>query len=308
MNTATVGRREFIGLSAAAFALSLKGADRPEYNFPTQPRERLAVSTYPFRSVVASPRAQEKEGNTGSMTLEQFAQTIVEKFDVTGIEPWSPHFKSTDANYVRGLSKSFRDAGLHVVNIPVDDEVHLCKSAEERKAGLARYREWVDAAVILGSPGIRVHLPHGESGNAISCSVAALKELAEYGASKNVVINLENDEPEIEQPERIARVINAVNSPFLRALPDFCNSMLIHNDTAYNYRAMSVLFPLAFNISHVKDSESDEGKVYRVDVNQIFAIGEKAGYRGYFSIEFEGEGDPYDGVKRLIDASLRNLS
>jgi hypothetical protein len=83
--------------------------------------------------------------------------------------------------------------------------------------------------------------------------------------------------------------------------------MLIKNDQQYNERALEALFPHAFNISHVKDTESDEGKVYRVDVDRIFAIAKKTGYRGYFSMEWEGTGDPYDGTKRLLEQSLKNL-
>lgn len=286
-------RRELIQLAAAAFL----PAAEPKGKFPASARERLAVSTYPFRSVIKS-----------GTTLLQFAQTVRAKLHVTGIEPWSRHFQSTDPQYVRDLSRNFRSAGLHVVNIPVDDEVHLCGSAEERKLGLSIYRKWVDAAVVLGSPSIRVHLPHGEKGEEIACAVSALRELAQYGAAANIVINLENDEPETEAPERIAKVIKTVDSPFLRALPDFCNSMLIHNNQAMNNQEMELLFPLAFNISHVKDRESENGKTYRVDLAQIFAIARKSGYKGYFSMEWEGEGDPYIETSKLIEASLNFIS
>jgi sugar phosphate isomerase/epimerase len=242
------------------------------------------------------------------MSLEQFAATVVSKLNVPGIEPWSPHFRSIEPEYVHSLYEHFHNAGLHVVNIPVDMPAKLCGTPEERTAALSKYRQWVDAAVILKSPGIRVHLPRGETGDEISCSVSALKELAAYGASKNIVINLENDIPDLEQPERIVKVIKAVNSPFLHALPDFCNSMLVHDDAGYNYQAMRMLFPLAFNISHVKDEESgNHGEVYHVDVNRIFDIANQIGYRGYFSMEFEGQGDPYEGCRKLIEASLRNL-
>ena len=303
----TIGRRRFIGLLGAA-AASLRAEQKPQADFPAEARERLAVSTYPFRSFIIAPHGSRSEGASQTMKLEEFAATIPSKFNVTGIEPWSHHFESSEPDYVRGLRESFHNAGLRVVNLPVDMPARLCAGAADRREALARYRKWVDAAAILGSPGIRVHLPHGESGEQISCAVSALKELAEYGASKNVVINLENDEPEIEQPERIAKVIAAVNSAFLRSLPDFCNSMLIHNNAGYNERAMQLLFPLAFNISHVKDEENDENKVYRVNMDQIFAIAKKAGYRGYFSMEFEGKGDPYEGTRKLLEASLRNLA
>ena len=299
-------RREFIALSAA-LAGSLKAENRPDFHFPAQPRSRLAVSTYPFRSVIRSLHPREGETSSG-MSLEEFARSIPSRLHVSAIEPWSHHFESVEPAYLQGLNAAFKGANLLVVNIPVDVGVQLCGTSEQRQKGLNTYHAWVDAAVILGAPSIRVHLPHGESGKEISCSVSALGDLAAYGRSRNIVINLENDEPQIEQPERISKVIGGVNSPFLRALPDFCNSMLVHNDPEYDYHAMELLFPLAYNISHVKDEESDDGKVYRIDVNRIFPIANKAGYRGFFSMEWEGTGDPYEGTTKLIEASLRNLA
>ncbi len=299
---ASVGRREFLGLSLA-FATSLKSAE-PHTNFPREPRERLAVSTYPFRSVIVNPRRGDSDSAKSGMTLEQFAETIAAKLNVPGIEPWSHHFQSVEPDYVRSLSNSFKKAGLRVVNIPVDEPVHLCSAlAGERDAGMVTYHKWVDAAVTLGAPGIRVHLP-GD----LDCAVERLKTLADYGASKNIAINLENDEPQSENPYRVLKVIEAANTPYLRSLPDFCNSMLINGKPDYNYQALQALFPHAYNISHVKDEESDNGKTYRVDLDRIFAIAKQANYRGYFSMEWEGTGDPYEGTRALIETSLKNLA
>jgi len=304
-----INRREFIGAALTVAAVASAKPDEPHDTFPKQPRERLAVSTYPFRSVIAGHHREGGEQGRPGMSLQDFARGIPDKFSVHGIEPWSPHFQSTEPDYVRTLHESFQSAGLRVVNIPVDSErVRLCGTPEDREAGIAAYKKWVDAAVILHSPGIRIHLPHAPKAEEVQCAVSAFRPLVAYSASKNIAINIENDEPEFEQPGRIVQVIKEVNSPFLHALPDFCNSMLIHDDQNHNDQAMKMLFPLAFNISHVKDQESDNGKTFRVDVDRIFAIAKSAGYRGYFSMEFEGEGDPYEGTRKLIEASLRNLS
>ena len=56
----------------------------PTLKFPSEARKRLAVSTYPFRDFIASKRKPE-----GKLTLQRFAETLVEKFKVNGIEPWS---------------------------------------------------------------------------------------------------------------------------------------------------------------------------------------------------------------------------
>ena len=159
--------------------------------------------------------------------------------------------------------------------------------------------------MILESPSIRVHLPRPQAPGDIDCAVQTLKRLAEYGARKNIVINLENDNPASEDPFRVVKVIETVNTPFLRALPDFCNSMQIQDDQEYDDRALRALFAHAFNISHVKNVEHHGGKTLRVDVDQIFAIAKKAGYRGYFSMEWSGGGDAYEPTRELIEASLR---
>lgn len=294
-----MNRRQFLNYAAglAAAATTLNAAQQPDVAFPTEPRQRLSVSTYPFRSVI----------HPGGMTLEQFAATIPDQFQVHGIEPWSPHFKSAEAIYVRQLKAAFDRAGVHVVNISVDVRVRTCgASPEERKASLQTWRNWVDVAVGLGSPSIRVHLPplHADP----ACVVGSLNELAEYGEKKNIVINMENDNPKSEDAFRIVGVIEVVNSPYLRALPDFANSRLL-GDEAYNYRAVAAMFAYAYNISHVKDREiGTGGEVLRVSLERTFAIAKKAGYRGFFSMEFDSPGDPYAATKRLIAASLKYLA
>ena len=303
-----IGRREFLGLSLAIAATSLRAAE-PSVNFPTDPRQRLAVSSYPFRAQIVSPRSRDKGNGQGGMTLPQFGEYIVSKLHVSGIEPWGRHFESVEPDYIQGLSRSFKQAGLRVVNITADVRVRICGGTpEDQAAGLKTYYKWVDAAVILESPSIRVHLPRPQQPGDIGCAVQTLKRLAEYGARKDIVINLENDNPASEDPFRVVKVIETVNTPFLRALPDFCNSMQIQDDQEYDNRALRAMFAHAFNISHVKNVEHHGGKTLRVDVDQIFAIAKKAGYRGYFSMEWSGGGDAYEPTRELIEASLKNLS
>lgn len=299
----TLDRRRFL-IGSAGFGAALH-AQQPQATFPAESRQRLSVSTYPFRSLIKSAHRRTPENANATLTLQEFAASIPSRFEVTGIEPWSPHFESTEPDYIRALDEAFKKAGVHVVDIPVDAAVQPCSpDIERRKTSMETWRAWVDVAVMLGSPSVRVHLP--EKANE-ECVLSALRQLVEYGTQKNIVINLENDDPKSEEAFRVVKVIEQINSPFLRALPDFCNSRLV-GDEEYTYRALTAMFAHAFNISHVKDEESDDGKVYRVDVSRVFAIAKKAGYRGYFSMEWEGQGNPYDGTKRLLQLSLQNLS
>lgn len=289
-------RRMFLGTSAAlAAALKLPAAD-PAFVFPTDPAHRLSVSTYPFRSVIGKDK----------MTLQDFAATVVDKFGVYGIEPWSRHFESIEPAYIGGLRESLSKAKLQVVNIPCDVRVRPCGTPEERTAAQDTWRKWVDAAAALGSPSIRIHVEPPKTGEFLPMALDALKQISDYSSTKGLVINLENDSPKSEDPELILKVLNAVNSPWVRSLPDFCNSMQIKDDQDYNAAELTKLFPLAYNISHVKDVEI-VGKPLTVDVDRIFQIANRAGYKGFFSMETEGSLDPYVGSKKLIASAFKNL-
>jgi len=142
----------------------------------------------------------------------------------------------------------------------------------------------------------------------VSLAAETLGQNAEYGAKKNVVIHLENDNPVSEDPFFIVQIIEKVNSPWLRALPDFGNSLAAH-DEAFQDRAMEAMFAHAYGICHVKDGEPDEkGNPTHVDIPKTFAVLKKYGYKGYCSIEYDAPGDPYKPTAALVEATIKYLS
>ena len=292
-----ITRRNFVK-TCAAFAAA---AAAPDIRFPTAARDRLAVASYPFRNQMDRP------GHPG-LLLKDFAAMVADKFSVYNIEPLSTHFPSTDAAYLDELRGAVARAHSHIVNIPTDVGASFYDlDAGKRATAIAGGKKWVDVALAVGSPSIRVHI-QGARGTAPDPGRASesLKQLAEYGAAKKVMINLENDDLVSEDAFFLVKVIESVNSPWLRGLPDFANSML-KGDADFNYKAVEAMFRHAYNIAHVKDSEVEGSKVFRIDMARTFAIARSAGYRGYFSMEWEGQGGPYEGTQKLIDESLKNL-
>src|ERR1019366_3235422 len=90
-----------------------------------------------------------------------------------------------------------------------------------RDKAIAGSKKWVDVAVAIGSPRLRVTIQGGRGGlREVGAASESLKQLAVYGAAKNVMINLENDDLVTEDAFFLVKVIDAVNSPWLRALPD----------------------------------------------------------------------------------------
>jgi len=320
MNRTT--RRHFVGqcASTATAAWLLPGLARaansaPSVKFPTDPRARVAVAAYPFREFIVGWKGW--DGNSPSavpagqqMELKDFAAHVAEKFNVHNIEPWSRIFPSTDRNYLEQFRAAVEKAHSAIVDIAVDGEnSQYSLDAAERDRAVVSGKEWVDVGAALGSPGIRTHIQGTkESKPDVARAAETLARVAEYGAKKNVVINLENDDAVSEDPFFIVEVVEKVNNPWLRALPDFGNTLNTHDDD-YNYRAMDKMFSHAYGICHVKDGEVDEqGKPTHVDLARTFELLKKNKFVGYCSIEFDAPGDPYKPTAELVEKTVKFLS
>jgi sugar phosphate isomerase/epimerase len=321
MNATT--RRTFLEQCAGAAAgawflpeLARAAANsQPSVKFPSAPRDRVAVAAYPFREFIVGWKGW--DGKTPStvplsqqMELKDFAAQVAEKFNVHRIEPWSPIFPSIDPKYLEQFRTAVEKAGSAVVDIAVDGgHSQYSPDAAERDRAVTSSNQWIDVGVALGSPSIRTHIDDAKGVKPdVGLAAGTLMRIAEYAAKKNVVVHLENDNPVSEDPFFIVQVIEKVNSPWLRALPDFGNSLAAH-DEEFSNRAMEVMFAHAYGICHVKDGEPDaNGKPTHVDLARTFGILKKHGYKGYCSIEYDAPGDPYKPTTELVEQTVKFLS
>jgi sugar phosphate isomerase/epimerase len=285
-------------------------ASEPHIAFPTAPRDRVAVASYPFRAYIESPTNHDRDPKLPGMDLAEFASEVVTKFKVHNIEPHNRHFRSLDSEYLAAFHGALTKLNVRVVNIAVDGEDSFYDAdATVRKKAIAYARKWVDVAVQIGSPSIRAHIRRAPNAKPNAQHTAeSLGEVIEYAAPKNIVVSLENDDLVSEDAFFLVKVIEAVNSPFLHALPDFANSMLT-GDAEFNYRALAAMFQHAYGICHVKDGEAgDSGKQFGIDMKKSFDILKASGYRGYCSMEFDAPGEPYAPTSKLIEQTIRYLS
>ncbi len=309
-------RRHFLRGSALTLtALSTRmsadtlGGKSPHIQFPTNPRERLAVASWPFRAYIDCPNNSDRDAALPGMDLPRFAIWIKKEFGVPGLEPLGQHFQELTERYLARFRESNEKAGVRVVNIPIDnDDSYYDGDSAVRKKVLANGKRWVDAAHVLGSPSIRTSIAQAKNAKPDASALAEqLYQLADYAAVKNIVVNLENDNLISEDAFFLVKVLDKLHHPYLHALPDFCNSMQT-GDASFNTKALTQLFPRAYNICHVKESESTgDGKTVRIDLKQAFSILKASRYRGFLSMEWEGQGPPHEGTRRLIQASLENL-
>ncbi|MDP9339764.1 MAG: sugar phosphate isomerase/epimerase [Acidobacteriota bacterium] len=313
--THTTRRRFLIQSAATAAGATFWPALRPLFAatslpniaFPTEPRERISIASYPFRDFVAGRK--DGEGG-GKIEIKDFAAHVAEKFGVKKIEPWSEHFRSLDARYLGQIRAGVKAAGGAIVNVAVDGE-HSPYAADkaERDAAVAFSKQWLDAAVLLGSPSIRTNMSKAKDSEPdVERATESFSRVAEYAATRNIVVNMENDNPVSEDPFFIVKVIEKVNSPWLHALPDFANTLTTGREE-HAYSGIKEMYAHAYNISHVKALEVNEkGQAFHVDMAKTFGILKDAKYKGYCSMEFDSPGDPYKGTAELIETTLKYLT
>ena len=107
-----------------------------------------------------------------------------------------------------------------------------------------------------------------------------------------------------EHPEQLVKLFKSVNSRYLGALPDFGN----FPDAETRARGLSLLFPYAPTICHAKGLEFDaQGNEMKYNFPSCIEIAKHARFSGVYSVEFEGEGDSYQGVQNVINELLRDL-
>jgi sugar phosphate isomerase/epimerase len=305
-------RRSFLqatGLFSAAMILKAAEPHAPHLQFPSEPQQRLAVTSYPFRAYIDSPTNPARDKTKPGMDLKQFPAMMIERFKIYNINPLGDHLASTDSAYLDAFRKAVADAGSHLVDLGLSGRDFATDAQPIRDEAVAYGRHWIDIAAVLGSPSVRQHLKtSGGTAPSVDNAAQSLGRLAEYGAQKNVIVNLENDSPGAEDPFFIVAVVSKVNSPYLRALPDFGNSGRGH-EAAYNRKAVDAMFQYAYNMCHVKDVlREKDGDVYRVDVPGMFAVARAHSYRGYFSMEFDtAAGDPFTGTAHLVEQSLKYM-
>ena len=226
------------------------------------------------------------------------------------MEPLSRHFSSLSPEYLASFRQALKKADSKAVNIAVDnDHSFYDRELPARKQAIAYAKKFVDVAIQIGSPSVRLHIRGAKNSQPdVQRTAESLRDVVAYASGKNVVVNLENDDLVSEDAFFVVKVIEAVNHPFLHALPDFANSMTT-GDADFNYRALTAMFQHAYNICHVKSGEAgDGGKQFNIDMKRSFGILKASGYRGYCSMEFDAPGDPYAPTSQLVEQTLHYLS
>ena len=229
----------------------------------------------------------------GRMTMESFILKAVE-LDIDGVDMTTYYFKSTEPAYLLGLRHLAFKNGVGFSGAAIGSD--MCQpDPEKRAAEVEKIKKWVDATNILGASHLRVfggEVPKGASNEqGIQWVVEAMKAACDYAATKGVTLGIESHGGITSKASNIVEILRRVDSPYAG-----CN-LDISNFPENQYAEIEASIPYATH-THIRDSFSQT--MQPIDLDRVWRMFAKAGYRGYMSAEYEGEEDPMTGVPKLI--------
>jgi sugar phosphate isomerase/epimerase len=300
-------RRSWLKQSAALAALPAT-----ELLAVTEPYQRkgsglqVGLAAYSFRNHFRYMRGKEKKGfeeGGQEMTMPGFIEFCAEH-GAMGAELTSYFFPPEfDAAYVAECRRVAHVNGVEISGTAVGNNFSYPKGAPERAEQMAYVKEWIDHAVAMGAPHIRVFAgkhPKGVSEeDAEKNAIEALEEAGDYAGQKGIFLGIENHDS-IGTADRLLRIVTAVKSPYVGVNLDSGN---FRSDDPYAEMAASA--PYAVNVQ--LKTELDVGKERQAaDQERIIGILREAGYAGWVILEYEEDKDPYEHVPPLLE-KLRSL-
>ncbi|MBI3665020.1 MAG: sugar phosphate isomerase/epimerase [Acidobacteria bacterium] len=246
----------------------------------------LACETYSFRDLI-------KAGKLDMLTVPAFYKEL----GIKGISYNDMFFKSLDDAYVDQIKAAVKKADRIVTCFIMEGNLATADEAK-RRAQIEEDKTKLRVAHRLGAPLVRVNL--GGTGKqaddetmGLDRVVAAFKELLPLARELNVKISIENHGGVSKTAATIVKVIQQTDPQWVGSLVDFGN---FPNNV--RYEEIPIVAPYALT-THVKVFEFDaNGEAVEIDFPRVLAMLKKTSYKGPISIEYEGKGDPVEGVKK----------
>jgi sugar phosphate isomerase/epimerase len=305
---AMTNRRDFLAATVAATAASTLRAQEVPPPAPARVANPIGVSTYSFWQFKNDKlrdvgRCIELAAGMGFSAVEILHRQMTDESNGT-------------------LQRLKRTAFINGVSLCgfSTHQSFLYKDADERKKNIDLTIKQIELASAMGIPTMRVNTGTWKTSKnfdelmankgieppAAGCTdedgfkwaIDGLTACLATAEKCGVTLGLENHWGLGRTPEGVKRIVDAINSPWLRVTLDTGNFLEDPYDKLAQLAGMTVL--LQTKTYH------GGGMWYtlQLDYDRIAGIMKKANYKGYVSLEFEGKDDPMTAVPKSL-AMLR---
>ena len=300
-----ITRRRFVSAAAAATAAAAVPS-RPAAAQPAGPPlrpVRFAVSTYSFWQF----REQRVE-------VEDCIDSAA-RMGFDGVEILQVQLREEGNGYLQSLKRRCHSLGLALCGFSTH-QGFVSPDPAVRRTNVDKTLHSIDLAARLGIPTMRVNtgrwgtsknfdelmanrgieprLPGHSDEEAFGWVTAALEECLPRAEECGVVLGLENHWGLGRTAEGVMRIVDAVDSPWLRVTLDTGNFL---DDV---YPQLERIAPAACFVQ--AKTYFGGGKWYTLDIDyrRVAEILRRNRYQGFVSLEFEGKADPATAVPESL--------
>jgi L-ribulose-5-phosphate 3-epimerase len=308
----TTSRRTFLNNSVIVSSMAALGmtlpAKAPASDRPGKRtyRNKIGVSTYSFWQFNGP-----KENSPIEKCIDQAAAM---GFD--GIEFLLVQMASEENSYLQKLKRQAFHAGLDIMGFSTH-QGFVFADKKTRDEEIDKTIKQIELAYQLGIPTMRLNTGRWNTIKSFDELMAnkgiepimdgytldqgfdwvidSIGRCIPVAEKCGVVLGLENHWGLGRTAEGVLRIVNAINSPWLQITSDTGN--FLENQ----YEQLEMMAPKTFLIQ--AKTYYGGGKWYTLDIDydKVAAIFRKVNYRGYVSIEFEGNEDPLTAVPKSLD-------
>ena len=236
----------------------------------------------------------------GELDLEGFIDRAGE-LRLDGIDIHTGAFASTEPDYLRRIRMQALKRGLALSYIGVSS--NFGKPREQLEAEIDTARKWIDVAEFMGIPLVRVFaawVPPDDTEEAVwARMIPCLKEVAEHGQAKGVVVGLHNHNHGCvtRTGKDVRRILEEVDNPYFSHILDTgqyvgspgASGARGQEDPALDfYGSIAETAPLAVHV-RCKIYRIQTGEEAWLDYPRIFEILRQVNFNGWLSIVYEGQ-------------------
>jgi hypothetical protein len=278
-----VNRRSFV---LALTTAPLIGASNKE-----RKAKRLACNSWPFRAYFDTPQMHRYRDPAFPLVAQaQFPEFLADQFNIHNVEFLPQHFPDTEPATIQAVK-----AGLAKANSVCCNLMGL-----DRKTFTDQTDLWAGVASELASASITVALTGGP------VTASELAPAVGKCNQRGIRILFHNDDVRRESAQILTTLIQQLGPTHTGACPDFGN--FAPQSAAFALDQLRMLAPYAHGICHAKDGIAEKGVFHADDFAASMKVMHDAGFRGLYSLEFEGLGPPVEGVRALMELTEEYLS
>jgi sugar phosphate isomerase/epimerase len=171
--------------------------------------------------------------------------------------------------------------------------------AKGRAEDVQLVRNWIDAAVKIGAPIVRIFAgPEAADGaseeETMSWMIEDIRQCVKYGQQRGIIVALQNHNEFVKTAAQVHQIMKSIESDWFGLMLDIGSYR-----TADPYAEIKETVPYAVNWQ-IKENVYERGGEQKTDLSKLFRIIHESDYRGYLPLETLGPGDPYQKVSSFL--------